>query len=272
MNESIRFVWAGEGQLSQSLLPLLTQAGHKCVGFFTRQSAAPTLFREMSARRYPSLDFSEAKASVCFLALSDQGLQEVASQIRLAAHMACVHFSASTSLNIFSHLRAHETGVCYPLQSFALRPRSLKDVPFLLESQQTSLLQKMQIIVKSLGGTSYIVSEEQRLGVHIAAVLGNNFGNHLLVYAEKVLGHARLSLDLLKPLLCHTLAQAFESGPLRAQSGPAFREDLSTLEKHQNTLDALFSPHHFLSKMYQAFGQDIMQLHHKKERSEDENT
>ena len=168
-------------------------------------------------------------------------------------------------LLVFSrHLRAHETGVCYPLQSFAFRPKSLENVPFFLESPHSSLLQKLQILVQSLGGKSYIVNEEQRLFVHIAAVLGNNFSNHLFLYTEKLMQQAGLSFTLLKPLLYNTLAQAFAQGPLCAQSGPAFRKDMCTLEKHQNILRSLSSSEDALSKLYQTFSKDIIQFHHKK--------
>ena len=46
-------------------------------------------------------------------------------------------------------------------------------------------------------------------------------------------------MEILKPLIVETVNKAFELSPEKAQTGPAVRNDIAILEKHQEILQSL---------------------------------
>jgi predicted short-subunit dehydrogenase-like oxidoreductase (DUF2520 family) len=80
------------------------------------------------------------------------------------------------------------------------------------------------------------LDSEKRLYLHLAAVIANNFTNHLLAQSEKILKLQQLPFDLLKPLVEETVKKAFEGSPFKNQTGPAVRNDQTTIQKHLEML------------------------------------
>lgn len=76
----------------------------------------------------------------------------------------------------------------------------------------------------------------RRRRLHIAAVFGCNFVNHLWAIADRLLGDDGMSFDLLEPLLRETLDKAVETGPRSGQTGPARRGDTRVMESHKKML------------------------------------
>jgi predicted short-subunit dehydrogenase-like oxidoreductase (DUF2520 family) len=83
--------------------------------------------------------------------------------------------------------------------------------------------------------------------------MANNFTNHLLGQAEKVMDMKELPLAWLKPLVEETVKKAFELGPANSQTGPATRNDEPTIQKHLQMLES--NPE--LKKLYTIISQDI---------------
>ena len=64
----------------------------------------------------------------------------------------------------------------------------------------------------------------------------NNFVNHLIHKAQEQLLQNGLNWELLKPLLEETIAKIGDLSAFDAQTGPAKRNDQSTLNTHQGLL------------------------------------
>jgi hypothetical protein len=66
----------------------------------------------------------------------------------------------------------------------------------------------------------------------LAAVLVNNFTNHLFAEAASICSQNYLPFELLNPLIQETVNKLEDLSPKAAQTGPAVRHDQKTIEKH----------------------------------------
>jgi predicted short-subunit dehydrogenase-like oxidoreductase (DUF2520 family) len=78
--------------------------------------------------------------------------------------------------------------------------------------------------------------DEERRKLHLAAVFCNNFVNHLYVLVEEYCNKEGLDFSLLLPLIRETSDRLEELPAAKAQTGPAIRNDASTIEKHLEML------------------------------------
>ena len=80
------------------------------------------------------------------------------------------------------------------------------------------------------------VNDEQRRKLHIAAVIVNNFSNHLIALTKEYTDSLDLDFDLLKPLMQETMLKALAQNPKDIQTGPAKRKDYKTIAQHESML------------------------------------
>jgi hypothetical protein len=72
--------------------------------------------------------------------------------------------------------------------------------------------------------------------------------------SQEIMEKENLPFDLLKPLIIETLNKSLALGPQKAQTGPAFREDLETLDSHMEYL----ADSEIYSTIYKFISQDII--------------
>ena len=92
-------------------------------------------------------------------------------------------------------------------------------------------------LAKSIAPTVKVVSDEQRLALHVAAVFVNNFSNHLFAIAKEICDANQLDFNILKPLIAETIHKIQDHEPKAMQTGPAVRNDTATIERHLDFLD-----------------------------------
>ncbi len=204
-----------------------------------------------------SVEFNPSSTSqIVILAISDDAIADYSASLILN-NALLVHTSGSVSLH---HLdKKHRRGVFYPLQTFS-KNRSLdfSTVPICIEALQKEDLQLLADLANALGCKSQIISSEQRLALHLAAVFVNNFSNQMYRIAHEISDRARLDFDLLKPLILETAMKVQELSPYRAQTGPALRKDQKTIKRHLKQLD---NENHRL--IYELITNSIQQTHGK---------
>ena len=84
--------------------------------------------------------------------------------------------------------------------------------------------------------------------MHLAAVLVNNFTNHLFVEAAEICKKNDLSFNLLKPIIQETFEKIETLSPQDAQTGPAIRRDEKTIKKHLKLIESSY-----LKSIYKLF-------------------
>jgi predicted short-subunit dehydrogenase-like oxidoreductase (DUF2520 family) len=197
-------------------------------------------------------------ADVTFLALRDDAIVYVANQLKTTSIVA--HCSGMLSIDALSF--HDDRAVFYPLQTIIKNdlPKA-SEIPICLEASNAETLRIIESLADRISHHVHFISSEQRQYYHLAAVMVNNFTNHLFVLADDLLSKQNLSFNLLKPLISETARKAFVSNPLNNQTGPAKRGDKNTIEKHLSLLENNLE----LKELYEKITQSIFKLHQQNE-------
>jgi predicted short-subunit dehydrogenase-like oxidoreductase (DUF2520 family) len=247
----------GAGNLAWHLAPALENAGHyvKEVYSLNGVTAKNLVGNLYDATLKSTLDFSDSTSQIFILAVPDDAIQAIAQEIILPDLSLLVHTSGSKAIEDLDYSAAAASGVFYPLQSFSkLRPVNFEQIPILIESDSKEAIEILKNLGKSISKSVQFVSSEQRAKLHLAAVFANNFTNYLLSISENIVKEAKLDFSLLKPLIVETVEKSLSLSPKNAQTGPAKRGDVETLDKHMQ----LLSEDEALQEIYRLLSQHIL--------------
>ena len=191
----------------------------------------------------PSLEVSEIKGThfinditkvaivdVYIIAIKDDAIPNFSDSLPFENRLV-VHTSDTSALQNIS--AKQRRGVFYPPQTFS-KDATLKwkNIPICIEAENTEDLQLLKQLGEKLSKKVVEVSTEKRQELHLGAVWVNNFSNHLFHLAEDFLKEANVDFDLLKPLMLETVKKLNSISPAEAQTGPAKRHDIKTMEAH----------------------------------------
>jgi predicted short-subunit dehydrogenase-like oxidoreductase (DUF2520 family) len=147
-----------------------------------------------------------------------------------------VHTSGSVSIKKLAS--KNNRGVFYPLQSFTTgHVVSFTEIPICIEAEDPKDLAMLRELGEAISEKVVEISSEERQKLHLAAVFVNNFVNHIYHISESYLTENKLDFNLLKPLIKETARKIESMTPSEAQTGPAKRNDLKTIEKHLHLLE-----------------------------------
>lgn len=178
-------------------------------------------------------ELSKLKANIIIVCVNDDSIAEVISKIPLEHPV--VYTSGALEISAFKERK--NIGVFYPLQTFGDRILSdFTEIPILIEAQEETLLNEIQILASTIGSKNFVVNSEQRLIYHLTAVWMNNFVNHLGSIAFEIIQQHDLNWELLKPLIEKTSINLLKTNPFELQTGPAKRNDRRTLSLHEGKL------------------------------------
>jgi predicted short-subunit dehydrogenase-like oxidoreductase (DUF2520 family) len=170
------------------------------------------------------------EADLYIIAVSDDAISEISSQLPFENRL-----------------------VVYPLQTFSKsKAVDFSTIPICLESNQEIDYELLQKIAQTISKNTYKINGEQRKSLHVAAVFVNNFVNHLYQIGNEICIENEVSFDVLKPLILETANKVMMLSPNEAQTGPAKRNDQSTIQTH---LDFLKNKNHNL--IYKILTQSI---------------
>ena len=109
-------------------------------------------------------------------------------------------------------------------------------MPIAIEGNSAEVTDSLHSIASRLSERVLELSSIQRRTIHAAAVFACNFTNHMYVLANDLLEEQGLSFDLLRPLIAETASKIQSADPASVQTGPAMRDDQSTMNKHLQLL------------------------------------
>jgi predicted short-subunit dehydrogenase-like oxidoreductase (DUF2520 family) len=240
MKDKIRTVAiVGAGNLAWHLAPALDNAGYPVREVYSRDNRSA---RKLASRLYQAevksdLDFGDSDVDVVILAVSDDAIAQVAADLILREDTLVVHTSGSTPMRVLEAADTENIGVFYPLQTFSKGVSvDFEDVPILVEGSNDGVERALQAMGRALSHTVEAITSGRRLALHVAAVFGSNFTNHMIAIAFALMEDHDLNPDWLKPLIAETLNKSLHAGPSQAQTGPARRGDLSILRRHTEFL------------------------------------
>lgn len=259
---SVKVGILGTGNVAWHLARVLENAGHIITFVYDRDISKAKKFSidYFNASAKDSLDLSDVEASLFIMALSDDAIEEVAQQIKLPSKAILAHTSGTIPLSALGYAQTENIGVFYPLQTFSKgKPIDFTDIPICIEGESNATVELLKRIAENISNSVHSLNSQQRKVIHLSAVFACNFTNHMFSISKNILEHNQMSFDLLKPLIVETLNKSFDIGPEEAQTGPAKRGDMETLDLQFNSLAN--DPN--VSEIYKLISQHIIDFHQK---------
>ncbi len=173
-------------------------------------------------------------ADVYIIAVSDDAIAEVSEKLKKQKGLV-VHTSGSVAMSI---LKPHQNnGIFYPLQTFTKSKLvNFRAIPICIEATQKKDLKILYFLAETISNHVYEVSSEQRKHLHLAAVFVNNFSNYMYTLGNEICEEHKVPFHILKPLITETAEKINDITPLQAQTGPARRNDVETMQRHLDQL------------------------------------
>ena len=183
----------GTGNVGWFFGKRLAAAGHQCKGVYGRKlTAVKELADTLLSNKYGNINEArDEDADVCFLAVSDSAVQEVAAQLTFK-QTVLIHMAGALPLDTIKSA-ATDRAVLWPVYS--------------------------------------------------------------IICAEN-----KLPATVLQPLITQTFDRVKYASPLTTQTGPAIRDDTTTIHSHLE----LLAMHPHLHKLYEALTESIQEMHKPK--------
>ncbi len=225
----VKVVLIGTGNVAKFLFDVFSAHPKlRLVQVVGRNVKALNYFKDLTE---VSNDFTDLKAAdIYILAVKDIAIQTVSRELMIQDGLL-VHTSGSISIEALP--KNVRRGVFYPLQTFSgVPPRKNENIPYCIEAENEDDYAQLEFLANCISRTVQRISSEKRRQLHLAAVFANNFTNHMYFLASDICAEHEVPFELLKPLIRETYEKIMHQTPLDAQTGPARRNDIKTLEEH----------------------------------------
>ncbi len=225
----LKAVVIGSGNVAQHLITVFgTSANIDLVQAYARNASALTY---LLPQEKITDSFNAIKdADIYIISVTDDAIAEVSSLLPFSGKLV-VHTSGSVSLQQID--AKNRRGVFYPLQTFSKNKAvDFKQIPLCLESEKESDYTILETLAQSISDSVYNINSAQRQSLHVAAVFVSNFANYMYSIGNDICEQNNVPFDILKPLIKETANKVQVLPPKQAQTGPAKRNDVTTMEKH----------------------------------------
>lgn len=228
----MRVAFIGSGKVATELALIFRFQGIDITGISSRNEVSGT---DLAARlNCPFMaDPNELKAELIIIATNDASVKALNSTLKTESFV--VYTAGAVNLD---EITDENWGVFYPLQTFTEnRHLTVDEVPILMEANSEELRNLLEALCEKIGFQYDYCDSQNRQKYHLAAVYVNNFVNHLFHKAQVQLQENQLNWNLLKPLIEETVAKLDDLSAFDAQTGPARRNDQSTILTHESLLN-----------------------------------
>lgn len=253
MTNSITII--GAGKVGSALALAFFNAGVKVDAIISRSGkSAESLAKRVNSSWGDDLN-THIVSDFIILSTPDKEIENVAGKLSNIQESVLLHTAGSYGTEVLASVECKGRGVLYPLQTFSSgREIDIRSVPILIEGNNSETEDAIFKLSGLISDSVFILNYADRKQVHLSAVFVCNFVNHLLFAGEKIVQEASLPFSILDPLINETISKARELGPALSQTGPAVRNDKSTIEKHIDLLS--FSPE--FKDIYKALSRSII--------------
>lgn len=247
----------GAGNVAHCFGHLLKLHGHQILQVISRtKESAVELAESLHSTGTNDLLDINMEADLYLMAVSDAAIPELNDELRLGKRFV-VHTAGAVPLDAIKKTSLN-TGVIYPLQSLRKEIRNYPAIPLLLEAANDEVMRRVKAVAQSISPDIQEVNSHQRLQLHLAAVLCNNFTNHLIARAKRYCEKEGLDFTLLQPIIKETFDRLEKYPPESVQTGPAVRNDEITMSAHR----ALLENEQYMKLIYQVMSDSIYDFHH----------
>ena len=212
--------------------------------------------------KVPATDnFSELVLNADFymIAVTDANISMVAAQLPELKGIV-LHTAGSVSKDVLKNF-SDQYGVVYPLQTLNKHLQSVPEIPVVIDGNTEAVKDAIKQFTNTWADGVVNANDQQRLNTHVAAVIVNNFTNHLMALTEDFCLKEGIDFSLLMPLIYQTVENLGSMPASQLQTGPAERGDISTVDKHLQLLNRYPS----LRNLYLKLSESI--INHKRKNS-----
>jgi predicted short-subunit dehydrogenase-like oxidoreductase (DUF2520 family) len=221
----------GSGNVAEHLLKAFSSVSSiNLIQVFARNEERGRLLSEKYDVEFCEFQDELKDADLYLLAINDSNIEDFSYKLILKDKLVA-HVSGATDIMLMS--KHNRRAVFYPLQTFT-KGKSMKfsDIPILLEAEYEDDFKHLEFAAKAISSMVERMDFQKRKQLHVVAVFANNFVNHMFIIAKELSDEFSLDFNLLKPLIKETIDKIKLIDPIDAQTGPAVRGDLQTMEKH----------------------------------------
>ena len=241
-------------------------AWHLCNEFSKQENEILVVGRNLNALQRFATSFGvdtqtigqniQDEANFYILALHDDVISLVSKQLPESVSGMVLHTSGTANLDVLN--RFENYGVFYPLQSMKMNEAlNFSKVPILIEANSDKNFKILLTLAKSISNEVDEMKSLQRQKLHVAAVFANNFSNHMVSIAREICEQENVSFSYLLPLIKETFNKAQIQDSRTVQTGPAMRDDESTINKHLASLEN----HSDRKLLYELITKSIQKMH-----------
>lgn len=265
----MRIGFIGAGKAGFTLGKYFAENGLPVSGYYSRN---PDSAKEASAftgtNCYKTIGELVKASDMIFLTVPDGAIKDVFVSIEKESvkNKIICHCSGALSAAIFSE--TDQTNVfgysIHPLFAISSKYEAFKEISkaFFTIEGHPQYLQKMKFMLESLGNPVQIISNENKVKYHAAAVFASNLVEALVFMGEQLLMQCGFSDEdakaALMPLFINNCENIGRYGVQKALTGPVERGDLQTVKKHMEALNGNYK------QVYRLLSESLTELANKK--------
>ncbi len=264
----------GSGKLGTTIGYSLAKQGFSILALTCRTLSSAKESAEIIGEGTPMTDNKKAveNAEMVIISVPDDKIKDVVKELSgLDLNKKFIfHCSGILSSQILGPLKESgaQTASIHPVRSFPKKSREFrlfKNVYFSIEGAKKEQ-ELSQMIVRKLGGLSFILKPKDKPLYHAACTIASNYLIVLIELARSVLEKADIKQELrdeiILSLIKETLRNAEKTGISQSLTGPVSRGDLETLKSHLISL----RPYPSVFKTYQDFAKQALKIAKKENR------
>ncbi len=249
----MKIVFIGSGNVATVLARLCVKNNHQVIQIISRNMAHAKILADEIGCAF--IDYSgtiNLDADVYIAAINDSVVFDLSKLFSLGSKLV-VHTAGAVSKDVLQEVSS-KYGILYPLQSMRKEIQAIPSIPFLIDGNSTESVAAIENFALTIAASVTKATDEARAKIHVAATVVNNFTNHLYAITEDFCAKENLDFKLLYPLITETSQRITSFSAKDVQTGPAFRNDVYTLDKHLR----LLATHPKLKYLYLKLTDSIM--------------
>ncbi len=228
-------VLIGSGNTATVIGRKAQASGHRIVQVYSPHAVhANQLAVRLSANASSSVSSIEKNADLLIIAIKDDAIKPFVREIGVINTLVAHTAGAVLLEDISGQNKLY--GILYPLQSLRKELEELPALTILIDGNNDESKKLLAGFAQSIAVTVLEANDIIRLKYHLMGTVVNNFTNHLFALADSYCKKENLSFSVLQPLIEETVIRLRNASPGASQTGPAIRNDFSTLEKHRQLL------------------------------------
>ena len=250
----------GSGNVATALGMALLDAGITITEVFSLNiNNSKTLAEKANSSCIDNLEDMNTTSDLYIIAIPDKEIGKIFKKLKNTGGIV-VHTSGSQPVNNFENKNLNY-GIFYPLQTFTVDKKiNFSDVPICIEGSNKATSESLIQLANKISNKVVHLDYNQRQYLHLAAVTVNNFTNLLYSISKELLDEKGIDFSLLHSLIGETANKINKVKPEDAQTGPARRNDIQTINMHLELLDKYPE----FKEIYELLSDQITKKYHDK--------